>query len=302
MNENKIKIDVCVATYKRPHLIEACLNSIIIQKVRDDVEFRIIVIDNDKACSAKDNVNKIQSNTNINIIYDTESNQNIAAARNKALTHVDADYFVCIDDDEQATAGWLMALLESIEKYDADVAFGPVDEVIPDSADQWLKEGGFFSRPKHESGALLTQGATNNTIVKTSIVEDQPFNLAYGVTGGSDAELFSKLYRQGYKLIWCNEALVREDVMPSRLNLKWLLMRSYRGGQTYIRVHSPHWSKPYLMYWYFLRVVYIFISVISTAVLYPFKKTAGVFFLRKLIANIGHLTGRSGFIYNEYKD
>jgi len=167
MQNKVIKIDICVATFKRPHLVVSNLKSLLKQKVRSDVVYRIIVIDNDSACSAKEAVYKVKDSTDVEIIYDVEGRQNIACARNKGFTHVDADYFVCVDDDEQVIDTWLMALLEALEAYEADVVFGPVEEMLPDNVPPWIIEGGYFKRKSHENGALVKHGGTGNVLIKT---------------------------------------------------------------------------------------------------------------------------------------
>ena len=300
MKNSKVKIDICVATYKRPKLIVKTLQSLLGQDVRDDVEFRIIVIDNDASCSAREVVHQISGVSDIEIIYDVEPRQNIALARNKGFTHVDADYFVCVDDDEWVVEKWLMALLEASEKYNADVVFGPVEEILPENVPPWIIEGGYFKRKQYEDGKLVKHGGTGNVLIKTSIIKEPPFNEMFGLTGGSDTELFHKLYQKGYKLIWCNKAVAMENVMQKRLSLKWLLMRAYRGGQVYIRVYSCYWSRPYLFYWYLTRVVYSFLSLVFAAIYLPVKKTKAIHFLRKFMSNVGQLTGNFGLSYKEY--
>lgn len=301
MSNNKIKIDICVATYKRPLLLERNIVSILKQKLRDDIEFRVIVIDNDILGSAKEIVNKISKETDVEIIYDIEPRQNIALARNKGFSHVDAaEYFVCVDDDEHVVDTWLISLLESLERYNADVVFGPVEEILPDGTPSWIVEGGYFKRNTYEDGFLLKHGGTGNVLIKSSILDAQPFNESFGLTGGSDTELFHKLYQQGFKLIWCNRAIAMEEVMEKRLNLKWLLMRAYRGGQVFIRVYSVYWSKLYLLYWYLTRLSYAFVSIFLSILFLPIRKSKSIFYLRKFMSNIGQLTGKWGFSYKEY--
>jgi succinoglycan biosynthesis protein ExoM len=300
MKNFEINIDICVATYKRPYMLANNLQSIIKQSVSNNVNFRVIVIDNDIDCSAKGVVYEIQKQSRVEVVYDVEARQNIAAARNKALTHVTGDYFVCVDDDEWVSDGWLMTLFGALKKYNADVVFGPVVEVLPEGVESWIIEGGFFKRKSYESGKLVKHGATNNVLMKRSIVDAQPFNESFGLTGGSDTELFHKLYQKGYKLIWCNEAYVSEKVLDNRLNLKWLLMRSYRGGQGYIRVYSKYWTKSYLIYWYMRRVINSMLAIILSVTYFPVRKAKAIYYLRKLMSNIGQLTGNFGLTYKEY--
>jgi len=47
---------ICIATYKRPELLEILLQSLSKQKLPESVEIEVIIVDNDKSESAKEAV------------------------------------------------------------------------------------------------------------------------------------------------------------------------------------------------------------------------------------------------------
>src|SRR5204863_1272629 len=52
-----------------------------------------------------------------------------------------------------------------------------------------------------------------------------------GLTGGEDTVFMRQLLRRGRKIVWCGEAVVREEVPPERLIPSFLLRRAFQRGQ-----------------------------------------------------------------------
>jgi len=236
------KIDVCVATYKRPQLLRKLLLSLVAQKTGDEFTFTIIVADNDAQCSAEPVVRELNANGQ-KIIYAVEPRQNISLARNKALSHATGDYIATIDDDEYADSSWLLHLYRAITSLNTDVVHGPVIPEFPPKTPRYIREG--FMRPNPPTGStksyILNAG---NTLFRRTLVEvmTTPFDPRFGRTGGEDTAFFFDLKRRGCRMTWCREALVFEAVSSTRTSLVWLLKRKFRHGNLYPRYHG--YSKP----------------------------------------------------------
>src|SRR5206468_7046544 len=59
------------------------------------------------------------------------------------------------------------------------------------------------------------------------------FDLALGETGGEDTFFFFECMRAGAAFGYAPDAVVTEFTAMSRANLKWLLLRRFRSGQTH---------------------------------------------------------------------
>lgn len=105
------KIDVCIATYKRPQLLKKLLLSLVGQETGGEFSFSIIVTDNDAQRSAEPVVRELNASGQ-KIIYAVEPEQNISLARNKSLSFATGDYIATIDDDEYADPRWLLNCIE----------------------------------------------------------------------------------------------------------------------------------------------------------------------------------------------
>ena len=157
-------------------------------------------------------------------------------ARNKAVacTGENVDFIAFIDDDEVPEPNWLDELLHTQKSYNSDVVSGPVLPYFKESVPAWMIEGGFFERLRYQTGYPLEFAATNNVLIRSEVFQkmDKIFDEDLALTGGSDKEFFVRVYRAGYKIVWADEALVYEWIPKSRANVKWILQRSYRLGNT----------------------------------------------------------------------
>jgi glycosyltransferase involved in cell wall biosynthesis len=125
MTDNTKHINVCICTYKRPHLLKRLLEEVLSQETNGLFTFSIVVADNDNLKSAEATVSGIAAVSPVPIRYCVEPRQNIALTRNKAIENADGDFVSFIDDDEFPAKRWLLTLFEACEKYRVDGVIGP---------------------------------------------------------------------------------------------------------------------------------------------------------------------------------
>lgn len=267
------------------------------------IGYRIIVVDNDKNGSAKPVIETLKEKSLIEIIYDIEPEQNIALVRNKAISLAEGDFIVFVDDDEITEPDWLQNLVSCAIKYESDVVFGPVLPIYPENTPKWILKGNFFDRNRAQSGSKKKHGATNNALVKAHLFKKYgfQFNPQYGLTGGEDTELFHKISKSKFKLIWCDEAVVSEVVIKKRMTVSWLIKRAFRGGQVYARIFFPDMNSIDVFIWLSRRIIFLSICI----ALLPFSFLTGrslmVKCAQKIASNLGQLAGLCRWQYQEYK-
>jgi hypothetical protein len=96
----------------------------------------------------------------------------------------------------------------------------------------WLVRGRFFDGPRFRTGTPRPYVATNNSLVSARLLRRTPrrFDPAFGRSGSGDSEFFMRLQRQGARLVWVDEAVVRERIPDSRGRAGWVLRRAFRMG------------------------------------------------------------------------
>lgn len=233
-----IVVEVLVLTYKRPRLLADTLRSLSQQQLPADHEMRIVVVDNDPAQTAAGIVREVSEQLRVPVHYVGEPVANIAAARNRALSETRGAFAAFIDDDEVADPKWLAMLLEAQRRFQVAVVFGPVLPRLPAAVAPWIERGGFFDRPRRSSGLTNAYSGTGNVLLDLAAVRSTAvrFDTTYGRSGGEDTEFFFQLRRAGCSVAWCDEALVWEQVSAERATVRWLLQRSFSGGNIYARI------------------------------------------------------------------
>jgi succinoglycan biosynthesis protein ExoM len=232
-----MRVSVCIATYRRPERLAALLDDLVAQQ---HLPNEVVVVDNDAAGGARAVVEQRRTlGAPFPIYYDVQPVKNISLTRNRTVELANGEWLAFIDDDERAPAAWLKQLAETVDRYSADGALGPVEPIVPLDAPAWIRRGRFYEWTRMRTGAVipLNKLRFGNVLLHGALLRDgpAPFDQGYGLTGGEDGDLLCRLVRRGARIVWCDEAVVHEPVETSRLSLRWLLLRALRGGQDFAR-------------------------------------------------------------------
>jgi succinoglycan biosynthesis protein ExoM len=233
---------VCICTFKRAELLRRLLTSLSDLHTGGLFSLSVVVADNDAMQSARPVVAGFSSLSRLPVTYCVEPQQNIALARNRALSHADGDFVVFIDDDEFATENWLHDLLRTCLAYGADGVLGPVKPFFDVEPPQWVRKGGFFDRPTYPTGSKMKwpETRTGNVLFRKTILNslETPFRPEFG-TAGEDVDFFRRMMEKGYVFVWCNEAIAYEVVPPSRCTRSYFLKRALLRGSNFPK-HPRH--------------------------------------------------------------
>lgn len=220
---NSVVIAIC--TYKRPNMLDACLNSLIALNVADDIHPHILVIDNDPKFSAHNTYCKWSKNCHFAHSYITQPKRGIAAARNRAVAFASengADHILFIDDDEVAHPDWLAGLMHpDYIKFPIVSGWQIMD--YPESIPEWARP--HKSNPKLEGSKGIP--ACNNARIAMSVFERLRFNEKLGLGGGEDGELFARARSMGLESRFTRRAITYETAHPGRHTLMGIINRTY---------------------------------------------------------------------------
>lgn len=228
----KPKIDICVASYKRPRQLETLLRSLVAQETEGEFTFTIVVADNDAARSAEPTVRAFAAE-GLDVVYGVEPEQSVSLARNRSLSFASGDLIAITDDDLHADGRWLLHLVRALTAHGADVVHGPVVPEFRPGTPAYIRDCPLFNRPSPPSGSstgfIFT---TANALFRRSLIDGMatPFDPRFGRTGGEDSAFFNGLAARGARMIWCREARVYGPVPDERANLGWILRRRFRYG------------------------------------------------------------------------
>jgi succinoglycan biosynthesis protein ExoM len=300
------RTSICIATCRRPDRLAALLEDLTLQTVTPR---EVVIVDNDASGSAHAVVEARQATgAPFSIVYAIEPRKNIAHARNKTIELARGDWVAFLDDDERAPADWLARLSDAATRFDASGVLGPVVPRLPPNAPGWIRRGHFYDWPRTHTG---TQVAPNrlrfgNVLLRTELLRSgaPPFDPEYGLTGGEDGDLLARLAQQGARIVWCDEAQVREPIEPARLNLRWLLRRSLRGGQDFARhtLAGRYGPVDALRRAAFIAraVAQLGLAAAFALICLPLGRHYAAHWLTRASANFGKLSVLWGWHYREY--
>jgi succinoglycan biosynthesis protein ExoM len=233
-------IAICIASCNRPRLLQKLLNGIAeLRFVKSETPLiTVIVVDNDPSGTAKEVCSSAVLPWPIK--YALEPKRGIAQARNRALEEIgDADFIAFIDDDEVPKETWLDELLSAQSKFQADAVAGPAIPSFTEDVPEWIRKSDFFDKPAHVSGESLAWCTTGNALVVRKVLgQITGFDNRFQLTGGEDVHFFMRIRLAGFKIVWSEEAVVSETISSERANVKWLILRAYRGGNSHALVES----------------------------------------------------------------
>jgi len=233
----KHHISVCICTYKRPAMLARAIEKTLLQETGGKISCELVIVDNDLKRSAENLVKEYRERSSLTIIYDCEPKQNISLARNRAIHNSTGNLIAFIDDDEFPEPDWLYNLHKTLTDLDADGVLGPVIPDYEGDPPGWLIKSGLCDRESFPTGTELKDSKhmrTGNVLINRRILEDtkNPFNPKHGLTGGEDAHFFEDMVAKGHSFVWCNEAVVKEEVPRDRQKLKYFMMRAFVRGVT----------------------------------------------------------------------
>jgi succinoglycan biosynthesis protein ExoM len=229
------RLTVMIPTQRRLGGLAVAVRSVLGQQGVALSDLEIVVVDNDQVDSARSTVEALAADAACAIHYVHEPRAGVANARNAGMAKASGQLIAFLDDDEEAPAGWLTALLTAQVKYDADVVFGPVRARAPDSVAEhreYLER--FFSRlGPAEAGVIDHYYGCGDSLLRRSALPHpvSPFATERNQIGGEDDMLFGQMKAAGAVFAWEPAAWVWEDPVPERLTLDYTIARAFAYGQ-----------------------------------------------------------------------
>jgi glycosyltransferase involved in cell wall biosynthesis len=303
---SKYLITICVCTYNRNAGLFDLLNSINDSKLPDNIDFskiNIVVVDNFDGKS-KDILKN--NNFEYNIDWCHETNKGLAYARNRSVKMAkDTEYCFFVDDDQILDKYCIKELLDTANKYNADLVYGsnpPIFKVPPPNSIKVL----FIPRFESVKDYEISLAPTNCTLIKKSVLDnfEGPFNLTFNLTGGEDSYLTRQIKLRGFKLFRCINAKAYEITPTDRCSIKWLTKRNFRCSNS-LTVQDKLLKLGYAFY--VKRIIKAIMKLLCVTIGLPMmlfmpssSKLKYKFWLES-VQGLGHIFGYFNYQFQEYK-
>ncbi len=302
-------VAVAIITCNRPAGLEKLLSALMRLKFPHfpAIKLTVVVVENGRKLQAEGQVEHYRAQ-GLNVVYTHEPTPGISYARDCAMRLAIrlGEYIAFIDDDEYPEPGWLDALLSCSIKYDAPVVRGPIFPVFPAGVPQWAEAGGFFERERHPTGANTKYCASNNVLMNSELLlrSGVHFDFHFALTGGSDTLFFLQLREStGVEVVWCDEAIVKEDIPANRVSVEWIIRRATRVGST-----MPHYDaiignvRFFRLRWVLHGIAHLLIASLMWGIGLFRGEVERIRARREFAMGIGMIRGSFGSEINEYQE
>ena len=274
-------ISVAVCTRNRHHSIGATLASLQRQRYAD---YEVMVIDNAPSDDATERVVREQ---HPNVRYILEPHTGLDNARNRAMREARGEIVAFIDDDAIADPGWLQGLAPLFDDPQVLCATGLVAPAQLETAGQDLFERYGYSKgfrrvifrldapppiPGFPYKGYIGTGC--NCALRRDTLElvgafDPRLDMGTPVPGGGDHDMFARIIRAGYTLVYdpapvvFHQHLADLDVVVARLGQ---YQESFMAFITKAVLSDRAYSWPlarHMMYWYTRKTVRGFAATLT---------------------------------------
>lgn len=238
---------------------------------------------------------RVEEIATVNVLGSAKNN--IATARNIALEHSMHDLLVYIDDDGFPVPQWLNLLTCILLQEKAQMVAGPTLPLYLFHAPDWVKTVDLHNARNRITGQIVDKTTAGNLLLRRSSLVGKQFNEIYGESGGEDTEFLTRLFNEGLKLVWCNEAAVYEYIPKDKSSAQYFIKRFIVQGQLYRKVMIEVGAIKSPSLFALKSIAMIVLSLLIAPVLVITSNKSAGNWVRRGFANFGHLTNFSEKLY-----
>ncbi|MGB7084712.1 MAG: glycosyltransferase [Phormidesmis sp.] len=234
-------ISAIICTHNREQYLGAAIDSLLNQTLDG---YEVIVVDNASTDSTAAVAKARLTNPKVRYIY--ESTLGLSVARNAGAQAAQAPIIAYLDDDAEASAGWLASLLSVFnENEKVAIAGGKVTLIWPPNAQPpvWLSEDLSSGLGAYDLGdelvyiqqPALTPRGLNYALRKQFLQAVGGFDTHLGRVGtnllSNEEQHMTRLaLERGWQVAYVPAALAAHNVAPARMKPGWFLSRSWWQG------------------------------------------------------------------------
>ncbi len=236
-----VRFSAIICTHNRDTYLGAAIDTLLAQ---DFPDYEVIVVNNGCTDNTEAVVQSRLGHPRLRYIY--EGTLGLSVARNAGAQAAQGEILAYLDDDAEASPGWLSALDRVYQAHPRTaIAGGRVTLLWPPGASppRWLSPTMAGSLGAYDLGPDLrsitepglTPRGLNYSIRQTFLQDIGGFDPQLGRVGKnllSNEELFMTelALKRGWQVFYVADALVAHNVAPERMARGWFLRRSWWQG------------------------------------------------------------------------
>jgi GT2 family glycosyltransferase len=237
-------ISVVFATYRRADLLEKTLEAFT-SVIADTLRWQLVVVDNADDIASQEVLRRYETRLPLTWLVERRTGKN--RALNAALPLLRGDIFVFTDDDVLPETRWLEELLSAAKRWPEHAIFGGrivPDRPIPFDTSEPMIRSAYVISDEYPSDTEVRAGRIwgPNLAIRAAAFRARAvaFDETIGPAGssyamGSETELLLRLQALGERCMFVPAAVVRHQIRPEQVSLRWLRERCFRAGRGHAR-------------------------------------------------------------------
>ncbi len=234
-------ISAIICTHNREQYLGAAIDSLLAQTLNN---YEVIVVDNASSDGTAAIAKSRLKDARVRYIY--EPTLGLSVARNCGAKAARSDIVAYLDDDAEASEGWLAALVKVFEENEkVAIAGGKVTLIWPPNAQppRWLSDDLSSGLGLYDLGSemiyiqqpSLTPRGLNYAVRKSFLNAVGGFDTHLGRVGknllsNEEQQLTRLALDQGQQVAYVPDAIAAHNVAPARMKPGWFLSRSWWQG------------------------------------------------------------------------
>ncbi|OAI20515.1 hypothetical protein A1359_03390 [Methylomonas lenta] len=275
-------LSIIICTYNRYQNLDECFNCLDQQKLKHNLSWEIILVDNNSSDATKAVVEDYAKTTKLDIHYVFEGKQGLSIARNTGIKYSTGNYIVFIDDDIRVTPTWLNSIYSTFVEHNCDAVGGRIHLESTENLPKWITPDmcGFLGHQDFGSSPRLMDGISEfpfggNMAIQRRVIDlIGNFDTDLGRKGeglkkdelfkGEETDFFQRLANAGGKFYYHPDALVFHKILPHQLTKRFFLTLHHNAGiQTALQDTMQYKRQilgiPFFIIPQFLRSIYHYI-------------------------------------------
>lgn len=241
------RITIIVPCFNVEHIVENCINALLIQDYPND-KYSIIVVDDKSTDNTRKIIEKYQENTQVKIIKHFQ-NRGLSATRNSGISASKSEIVGFLDSDIIVKEDWISVMMNVLDKPDVVACMG--DTKLPqdlqlDSIDKFLYHPKRGVRQFDEDTQIEVPGFImgNSFVKRIALNKVGLFDEIFDTWGGEDTDLAIRLWEQYPKGLRYSKKAVGDHYHKRELNNLLKDMTKY-GSTNYLILldRYPHHNK-----------------------------------------------------------
>ncbi len=226
---------IAVCTRDREAQLRTAMASLAELDPPDHFDMGLLIVENAPEASLPEKLKDVQMP--FPVAFALEPEPGFSSVRNRAASEavrLGAEWIAWFDDDQTAHRGWLKRLMAVTELYPQDRMFTGRQRLLYRDTRELAQRRSVWDNPV--TGSDGRRGGTCNALLHRSIFAEDGlgwrFDPDFNLTGGEDTELFNRYHRHCGQVVWVEDAVVFEEVVPDRDSEDFRLVREA----------SVHWT------------------------------------------------------------